>query len=219
MDDILNVYNLIALVLAYLIGSIPSAVWIGHLFFGVDVREHGSKNAGATNTFRVLGKKAGFPVLLMDIIKGWASVTLLSFFCEFEYGSNQLVNFHLAVGMAAVFGHIYPIYAKFKGGKGVATLLGIIFAIHHEAAGIAFGVFLITFLISKYVSLGAICAAVVFPFIIIFIFQTQDTPSLIYFSIVMSLLVIYTHRANIDRLLKKEENKMKVSFSLRRNNK
>ena len=219
MDDILNVYNLIALVLAYLIGSIPSAVWIGHLFFGVDVREHGSKNAGATNTFRVLGKKAGFPVLLMDIIKGWAAVTVLSLFCEFEYGSNQLVNFQLAVGMAAVFGHIYPIYAKFKGGKGVATLLGIIFAIHPEAAGIAFGVFLITFLISKYVSLGAICAAVVFPFIIIFIFKTKDTPSLIYFSIVMSLLVIYTHRANIDRLLKTEENKMKVSFNLRRNNK
>ena len=116
-------------------------------------------------------------------------------------------------------GHIYPIYAKFKGGKGVATLLGIIFAIHPEAAGIAFGVFLITFLISKYVSLGALCAAVAFPFIIIFIFKAKDTPTLIYFSIVMSLLVIYTHRSNIDRLLKKEENKMKVSFNLRRNNK
>lgn len=219
MDDILNLYNIIALVLAYLIGSVPSAVWIGTLFFGVDVREHGSKNAGATNTFRVLGKRAGFPVLFMDIIKGWAAVTILSMFCEFGHGTNQLVNFQLAVGMSAVFGHIYPIYAKFKGGKGVATLLGIIFAIHPEAAGIAFGVFLITFLISKYVSLGALCAAVAFPFIIIFIFKAKDTPTLIYFSIVMSLLVIYTHRSNIDRLLKKEENKMKVRFNPRRNNK
>jgi len=158
-------------------------------------------------------------VLFMDIFKGWAAVTLLTVFCEFGHGSNQLVNFQLAVGMAAVFGHIYPIYAKFRGGKGVATLLGIIFAIHPEAAGIAFGIFLITFLISKYVSLGAIVAAVIFPFIVIFIFKSQDTPTLIYFSIVMSLLVIYTHRANIDRLLKKEENKMKVSINFRRNNK
>lgn len=219
MEDILNVYNLIALLLAYLVGSIPSALWVGRLFFGVDVREHGSKNAGATNTFRVLGKRAGFPVLFMDIFKGWAAVTLLTVFCEFGHGSNQLVNFQLAVGMAAVFGHIYPIYAKFRGGKGVATLLGIIFAIHPEAAGITFGIFLITFLISKYVSLGAIVAAVIFPFIVIFIFKSQDTPTLIYFSIVMSLLVIYTHRANIDRLLKKEENKMKVSINFRRNNK
>jgi glycerol-3-phosphate acyltransferase PlsY len=219
MEDILNIYNLIALVLAYLVGSIPSALWVGRLFFGVDVREHGSKNAGATNTFRVLGKRAGFPVLFMDIFKGWAAVTLLTVFCEFGHGSNQLVNFQLAVGMAAVFGHIYPIYAKFRGGKGVATLLGIIFAIHPEAAGIAFGIFLITFLISKYVSLGAIVAAVIFPFIVIFIFKSQDTPTLIYFSIVMSLLVIYTHRTNIDRLLKKEENKMKVSINFRRNNK
>ena len=219
MDDILNVYNILALIIAYLLGSIPSAVWVGKLFFGVDVREHGSKNAGATNTFRVLGKKAGFPVLIMDIFKGWGAVTLLSYFCAFDPGTNQYVNFQLAIGMAAVFGHIYPIYVRFKGGKGVATLLGIIIAIHPEAAGIAFGVFLITFLISKYVSLGAIMAAIVFPFIVIFIFKSQDTPSLIYFSIVMSLLVIYTHRANIDRLLKKEENKMKVSLNFRRNNK
>jgi glycerol-3-phosphate acyltransferase PlsY len=219
MEDILNVYNLIALVLAYLLGSIPSAVWVGRLFFGVDVREHGSKNAGATNTFRVLGKKAGFPVLFMDIVKGWAAVTVLSYFCAFQSGTNQFVNFQLAIGMAAVFGHIYPIYVRFKGGKGVATLLGIITAIHPEAAALAAGIFLITFLISKYVSLGAIAAAVAFPFIVIFIFKSQDTPSLIYFSIVMSLLVIYTHRANIDRLLKKEENKMNVSLNFRRNNK
>ncbi|MFT7613382.1 MAG: glycerol-3-phosphate acyltransferase PlsY [Parvicellaceae bacterium] len=219
MEDILNVYNLVALIVAYLFGSIPSAVWVGRLFFGVDVREHGSKNAGATNTFRVLGKKAGFPVLIMDILKGWGAVVLFSAFCGFENGTNQYVNFQLAIGMAAVFGHIYPIYVRFKGGKGVATLLGIIFAIHPEAAGIAFGIFLITFLISKYVSLGAIVAAIVFPFAIIFIFKSQDTPSLIYFSIVMSLLVIYTHRANIDRLLKKEENKMNVSLNFRRNNK
>ena len=217
MDEILNINNIIAIVLAYLIGSVPSAVWVGKWFFGVDVREHGSKNAGATNTFRVLGKKAGFPVLFMDVFKGWGAVTLLSYlFCSFESGTNQFVNFQLAVGMSAVFGHIYPIYARFKGGKGVATLLGIILAIHLQAAGLAFAVFIVTFLISKYVSLGAIVAAITFPFIVTFIFKAQDTPSLIYFATVMSILVIYTHRQNIDRLLRKEESKMQVSLKIKR---
>lgn len=217
MEEILNINNIVAIVIAYLIGSIPSAVWVGKWFFGVDVREHGSKNAGATNTFRVLGKKAGFPVLFMDVFKGWGSVKLLTLlFCAFESGTNQYVNFQLAVGMAAVFGHIYPVYVGFKGGKGVATLLGIILAIHLPAAALAFLVFLVTFLISKYVSLGAIIAAIVFPFIVTFIFKAQETPSLIYFATVMSILVIYTHRQNIDRLLRKEENKMQVSLKFKR---
>lgn len=217
MDEILNIYNIVALILAYLLGSIPSAVWVGKWFFGVDVREHGSKNAGATNTFRVLGRKAGFPVLFMDVFKGWASVSFLSWiFCQFDAGSNQFVNFQLAIGMATVFGHIYPLYAGFRGGKGVATLLGIILAIHLQAASLAFGVFIITFLLSQFVSLGAIIAAISFPFIVIFVFKSQDTPSLIYFSIIMSILVIYTHRQNIDRLLKKEESKMPVKVRIKK---
>ena len=126
-----------------------------------------------------------------------------------ELGSNQFVNLQLAIGMAAVFGHVFPIYARFKGGKGVATLLGIVLAINFPAAAVSFIIFLFTYLISQYVSLGAIMAAFFFPFITIFIFKAQ-TPSLIYFSIIISIMVILTHRKNIERLLKREENKMPI---------
>ncbi len=210
MEDIFSYNNILAIVLAYLIGSVPSAVWVSKWFFGVDVRDHGSKNAGATNTFRVIGKRAGFPVLFFDILKGWASVKALAyFFTSYDAGTNQFVNLQLAIGMAAVFGHVFPIYERFKGGKGVATLLGIILAINFPAAGVSFIIFLITYLISQYVSLGAIMAAFFFPFITIFVFKAQ-TPSLIYFSIVLSIMVILTHRKNIERLLKNEESKMPI---------
>ncbi len=216
MEEIFSINNIAAIVLAYLIGSVPSAIWVSKWFFGVDVRDYGSKNAGATNTFRVIGKKAGFPVLFFDILKGWAAVkgfTLL--FCTYPEGSNQFVNLQLAIGMAAVFGHVFPIYERFKGGKGVATLLGIILAINFPAAGVSFLIFIITFLISQYVSLGAMMAAFFFPFITIFVFKAE-TPSLIYFSIVLSIMVILTHRKNIERLLKKEENKMPLNFKSKR---
>ena len=214
MEEIVSINNIIAVVLAYLIGSVPSAIWVSKWFFGIDVRDYGSKNAGATNTFRVIGKKAGFPVLFFDILKGWAAVKFLSMlFSVYEPGTNQYVNLQLALGMAAVFGHVFPIYERFKGGKGVATLLGIILAINFPAAALSFLIFITVFLISKYVSLGAISAAFFFPFITIFVFKAGSI-SLIYFSIVISVLVIFTHRKNIERLLKKEENKM--SFNLNR---
>jgi len=210
MEEIISYNNVLAIVLAYLIGSVPSAVWVSKWFFGVDVRDHGSKNAGATNTFRVIGNRAGFPVLFFDILKGWGAVKGFSYlFTTYELGSSQFVNLQLAIGMAAVFGHVFPIYARFKGGKGVATLLGIILAINFPAAAVSFVIFLFTYLISQYVSLGAIMAAFFFPFITIFVFKAQ-TPSLIYFSIIISIMVILTHRKNIERLLKREENKMPI---------
>jgi glycerol-3-phosphate acyltransferase PlsY len=215
MEDVFTVYNIVAIIIAYLIGSVPSAIWVSKWFFGVDVRDYGSKNAGATNTFRVIGKKAGFPVLFFDILKGWASVKFLSMFSSYTVGTNQFVNLQLAIGMAAVFGHVFPIYERFKGGKGVATLLGIILAINFPAAGLSFVVFLLTFVISQYVSLGAIMAAFFFPLLTIFVFKAQ-TPSLIYFSIVISIMVILTHRKNIERLLKKEENKMPLNIKSKR---
>jgi len=194
---------------AYLLGSIPSAVWVGKWFFGVDVREHGSKNAGATNTFRILGKKAGIPVLFFDVFKGWLAVKLFSSFSSLEPGTSQMVNLQMALGMLAVIGHIFPIYVRFKGGKGVATLLGIILAIHFKAALIAFLIFVIVFVISKYVSLGAIIAATFFPFILIYGFKEQSA-SLQYFATAISVLLILTHRKNIYRLLKNQENKMEL---------
>ena len=115
MEEIISYNNVLAIVLAYLIGSVPSAVWVSKWFFGVDVRDHGSKNAGATNTFRVIGKRAGFPVLFFDILKGWGAVKGFSYlFTIYELGSNQFVNLQLAIGMASVFGHVFPIYARFK---------------------------------------------------------------------------------------------------------
>jgi glycerol-3-phosphate acyltransferase PlsY len=196
------------LILAYLIGSIPSAVWIGKIFYGVDVREYGSGNAGATNTFRVLGKKAGIPVLVMDILKGFAAVQL-AYFSELVPGSVQFVNLQLVFGVASLFGHLFPVFASFKGGKGIATLLGIILAVHPCAALVSIAVFLIVFLISKYVSLGSITAAITFPIVVIVVFKTQ-IPSLVIFSMVIAVLVLITHRKNIERLLRREESKSRL---------
>jgi glycerol-3-phosphate acyltransferase PlsY len=200
--------QIIALIIAYLVGSIPSAVWIGKLFYGIDVREYGSGNAGATNTFRVLGKKAGVPVLLIDILKGFAAVQL-PYLTEFIPGSVQFVNLQLVLGVAALFGHIFPLFAAFKGGKGIATLLGIILAVHPYAALVSIGVFLVVFLISNYVSLGSITAAITFPIVVITVFKTQ-IPSLVIFSMVIAVLVLITHQKNIERLLKREESKSRL---------
>lgn len=197
--------QIIALAIAYLIGSIPSAVWIGKIFYGIDVREYGSGNAGATNTFRVLGKKAGIPVLMIDILKGFAAVQL-PFLTELVPGSVQFINLQIVLGVAALFGHIFPLFAAFKGGKGIATLLGIILAVHPYAAMVSIGVFLLVFIISKYVSLGSITAALTFPVIVIFVFKTQ-VPSLVIFSMVIAVLVLITHQKNIERLIKREESK------------
>lgn len=197
--------QIISLIIAYLIGSIPSAVWIGKIFYGIDVREYGSGNAGATNTFRVLGKKAGIPVLFIDILKGFAAVQL-PYLTELVPGSVQFVNLQLVLGVAALFGHIFPLFAAFKGGKGIATLLGIILAVHPYAALVSIGVFLVVFLVSKYVSLGSITAALTFPIIVIVVFKTR-IPSLVIFSMVIAVLVLITHQKNIERLIKREESK------------
>ncbi|MBI2269799.1 MAG: glycerol-3-phosphate 1-O-acyltransferase PlsY [Bacteroidetes bacterium] len=197
--------QIISLIIAYLIGSIPSAVWIGKIFYGIDVREYGSGNAGATNTFRVLGKKAGMPVLLIDILKGFAAVQL-PYLTELVPGSVQFVNLQLVLGVAALFGHIFPLFAAFKGGKGIATLLGIILAVHPYAALMSIAVFLVVFLVSKYVSLGSITAALTFPIIVIVVFKTR-IPSLVIFSMVIAVLVLITHQKNIERLIKREESK------------
>jgi acyl phosphate:glycerol-3-phosphate acyltransferase len=215
MNDILDINNITAVVLAYLIGSIPSAIWVSKWFFGIDVRDYGSKNAGATNTFRVIGRKAGFPVLFFDILKGWASVFFLSQMSHYSEGSNQFINLQLAIGISAVFGHVFPVYERFKGGKGVATLLGIILAINFPAAGVSFIIFLLTFLISQYVSLGAITAAVCFPFITVFVFDSKSV-SLIIFSIAISIMVILTHKKNIERLIKRQENKMPINLKIKK---
>lgn len=201
-------YHIAGLAIAYLIGSIPTAVWIGKVFYGIDVREYGSGNAGATNTFRVLGKKAGIPVLLIDVFKGWISVNM-AYLTDYRPGSEQFVNFQLVMGIAALLGHIFPVYAGFRGGKGIATLLGIVLAVHPPAALISISIFILVLLISRYVSLGSMIAALSFPVLIIVVFKSV-IPSLVIFSLVIAVLVLITHQKNIERLLRREESKTKL---------
>src|ERR1035437_6996229 len=127
----ININSISILIVAYLFGSIPTAVWIGQAFYGIDVREYGSGNAGATNTFRVLGKKAGIMVMLIDIVKGWTATNLAALIGLSVTGPHTsiiFVNYQLALGIAAVAGHLFPVFAGFRGGKGIATLFGMVLA-------------------------------------------------------------------------------------------
>jgi glycerol-3-phosphate acyltransferase PlsY len=127
----LTITNILLLLLAYLIGAIPFSVIAGKVLKGIDVREYGSGNAGATNTFRVLGKKAGIPVLLLDVFKGFLAVDLV-WFTSYVPSTEIYINLQLAFGIAAVLGHVFPVYAGFRGGKGVATLLGFMIGVFPE---------------------------------------------------------------------------------------
>ena len=192
---------------AYLLGSIPSSVWLGKKIYNIDVRDYGSHNAGATNTLRVLGRKAAIPVFLMDIAKAYIATQLVRLFPEFTPGTAQFINFQLALGIIAVTGHIFPIFAGFRGGKGVASLFGFVLALHPASALIGLGIFIITLIISHYVSLGSILGGISFPILINFIFNTSIL-SLIIFSIVLSVLLLITHKKNIKRLIHNEESKI-----------
>lgn len=200
--------SVIFCVLAYLLGSIPTAVWLGKLRYGIDVREHGSKNAGATNTFRVLGKKPGIIVLIVDIVKGAIS-TFLPVSMQLINDEDILIQTQILCAVFAVLGHVLPVFAGFKGGKGVATSLGVIIGLQPNAALICFLIFLLVFISSKYVSLGAIVASVSFPIVIRFVVGCESN-WLFVFSIILGTLVILAHRKNIRRLLNGEENKMNL---------
>lgn len=194
---------------AYLLGSIPTAVWIGKFFHRTDVREHGSKNAGATNAIRVLGLRTGIIVLIIDALKGIAAVNLVYFFSEVFPGDNTRVLFQLLLGVFALVGHIFPILAGFRGGKGVATLAGVVIALFPGTVLICLGVFGLTFFATRIVSAGSILASVTFPIIVIF-FDPEAVLAEMIFSLIVAVFVPLTHRKNIYRLLKGEEKKLKV---------
>ena len=197
-------------------GSVPTAVWVGRMFYDIDIREHGSGNAGATNTFRVLGKKAGIPVLVFDVFKGWLVVQFAYFTKDILLLSNdQYVNFQLGLGVAALIGHIFPVYVGFKGGKGVATLLGLVIAVAPEAALYAISIFILTLLITRFVSLSSMIAGFSFPILIIVVLQTS-TLSLVIFSMVIAILLLFTHQKNIERLLSREETKANIKVRLKK---
>lgn len=208
----ISIYSISALLLAYLFGSIPTAVWIGQIFYNVDVREYGSGNAGATNTFRVLGKKAGVPVMLIDIFKGWAATNLAFFIGTATTGSihsNAFVNYQLALGITAVMGHLFPVFAGFRGGKGVATLFGMVLAVHLQASLLCVMMFIIVLLLTKYVSLSSIMASFTYLIGVTFIFPTYKTSVIIY-GMCICVLILVTHQKNIERLLKGKESKVNL---------
>ncbi len=204
----LTAENIFLLILAYLIGSIPFSIIAGKLIKGIDVREYGSGNAGATNTFRVLGKKAGIPVLLLDVLKGYLTVNLV-WYTSYIPSSEIYINLQLTFGIAAVLGHVFPIYASFRGGKGVATLLGFMLAVFPEAALISLVVFILTLVFSKYVSLSSIFAGLFFPFGVFYLSQALF-PTMMIFAIFVPILLISTHQRNIERLVRGDENKVSL---------
>lgn len=201
------IFYSLSIVAAYILGSIPSAVWIGKIFYGIDVREHGSGNAGTTNTFRVLGVKAGIPVFVIDVLKGFLAASIVYLHSSSLIpGTKDFINMQFFLGAAAVLGHIFPIFASFKGGKGVATLLGIVLAIVPIPAAISMAIFTVTLFLSRYVSLSSLVAGISFPILVIVVFQTSTT-SLMLFSVIVAVLLLLTHQKNIERLIRKEENK------------
>ncbi|WKN33165.1 glycerol-3-phosphate 1-O-acyltransferase PlsY [Porifericola rhodea] len=203
-----TIWILFAVIIAYLLGSIPTAVWYGKRFHGVDVRKHGSGNAGATNTFRVLGKRAGTIVMLVDILKG-LSATMLAFalISLAAITKGQLVEYKLLLGVTAVIGHVFPLYTNFKGGKGVATLLGMVVSIQPLVALLCIIVFLLTLTFSKYVSLSSLLATLAFPILLMLPPFKTDEPILIFFGFFMFLTLAITHKKNIIRLLNGDENR------------
>lgn len=209
------VYNVAIILLAYLLGSVPTSIWVGKGFFDKDIREHGSKNAGSTNAIRILGWKAGIFVLIFDIFKGWLAVNLVHLTDYYIPETGNYINFQLLLGIAAIIGHIFPVYVGFRGGKGVATLLGFVLAIDPNTTLICIGVFIISLIITKYVSLSSMIAGFSFPIIVMFVFKTT-TPSLILFSLIVSVLLLFTHQKNIERLIRREEHKVLFLMSKRR---
>lgn len=193
-------------IIAYVIGSIPSSIWIGKSYFGKDVRDFGSGNAGASNTFRVLGKQAGIIVLLLDILKGVTAASLILYMPSVSHGTDQYVNLQLLFGILSVVGHIFPVFENFNGGKGIATLFGMLIGIHYILAVACVALFIIVLLLTRYVSLSSILATISFPILTIYIFN-RDEPLFIAFGIAAALMVVITHKKNIVRLLNGEETK------------
>jgi glycerol-3-phosphate acyltransferase PlsY len=203
--------DFLLVLLAYLIGSVSTAVLVSKRFYGIDIREHGSGNAGATNTFRVLGKNAGVIVMAADILKGFIAVklSLLSQYSWHPSPSVQFVNLQVILGIASVLGHIFPIFSGFRGGKGIATLFGMILGIQPLVAVSLVGVFILMLLVTRYVSLSSISASIAFPLLILFIFREPELSYKI-FAIGTAFLVVLTHHKNIGRLLTGNESKVPI---------
>lgn len=199
------IVTILIIIAAYLLGSISSAVFIGKRFHGIDIREHGSKNAGATNVLRVLGRRAALPVFAIDVAKGFAAV-MLYHFSPYK-GTDFEFYLKLILVASVVLGHIFPLFTGFRGGKGVATLTGSVLAIHPPAVLLCILTFFIILAITHYVSLSSMTAGVLFPVYVRYLFGVKEWNIFIFGCIVAALLII-THRKNIGRLIKGTESKI-----------
>ena len=201
--------ELLLIILAYLIGSIPTSVWVSQYFFNIDIRDYGSGNAGATNTYRILGPKWGTLVMVTDMMKGMLAVKMALLLPEYADNEVNLQNLQTGLGLAAVIGHIFPIWADFRGGKGVATLFGLVLGISPWTALGCVGIFLIVLYTTRFVSLSSILASITFPIFILVIFNV-DNPIYRIFAIAVALMVLLSHQKNITRLLKGNESKVPI---------
>ncbi|HEY5462672.1 MAG TPA: glycerol-3-phosphate 1-O-acyltransferase PlsY [Hanamia sp.] len=201
--------ELILIILAYFIGSIPTAIIVSKAFFNIDIREYGSGNMGATNTFRVLGAKFGTIVMIGDMLKGILAVALYNLLPYYLTNELDRTNLMIGLGLAAVLGHIYPIWAGFRGGKGVATLFGMVLAIQPIIAINCVGVFLLVLYLTRYVSLSSILAGVALPICVLWIYNEQEVFYRV-FAVAVACLIVLTHQKNISRLLKGNEGRVPI---------
>ncbi len=195
----------LAIILSYLLGSIPTSYMVGRLWKGIDLRKHGSGNVGATNTFRVLGPIPGVTVLLVDILKGLVAVYFISRLAVSGSIPDEWIK--VFCGIAVICGHNWTIFLKFKGGRGVATSIGVFFGLAWQAIGIAFLIGIIIILFTRYVSLGSILGAFAFPFLVAFLPFERPLPYF-WLALLAALLVIMKHIPNIKRLIKGKENRL-----------
>jgi glycerol-3-phosphate acyltransferase PlsY len=201
--------ELILVICAYLIGSIPTALLVSRKFFGIDIRDYGSGNMGATNTFRVLGSKYGTIVMIIDILKGVTAVALFNLLPYYLHHELERTNLMICLGLSAVLGHVFPIYANFKGGKGVATLFGMLLAIQPIIAVSCVGVFLLVLFLTRYVSLSSILGAVMLPICVLWIWN-DDVVLYRVFAILVAAMVVLTHQKNIGRILRGVESRVPI---------
>ena len=209
----------VVLLISYLIGSIPSSIWVGKVARGVDIRNYGSGNAGATNTFRILGWRCGVSVLAIDVFKGFVCsywVSQLAYHIgtgPISVGSIWEINAFLQIicGIMAVVGHMFPILANFDGGKGMATATGMLIAIEPISVAITLGVFLIVMFTFRYVSLASLVAAFIYPLMLLLLhhgFQVPIDESVMILGAVVGVSIIVKHRQNVKRLMNGTENKV-----------
>ena len=201
--------ELVLIIISYLIGSIPTALLVSKKFFGIDIRDYGSGNMGATNTFRVLGSRYGTMVMVIDILKGMAAVMLYNFLPFYINHDLERTNLMLGLGVAAVLGHVFPIFANFRGGKGVATLLGMVLAIQPVIAVSCIGIFVVVLYLTRYVSLSSILAALSLPVCVLWIWNENEILYRV-FALIVAILVIITHQKNIGRILRGVESRIPI---------